>query len=201
MIEHRILNSIWDCIVYLNLSLIDLYALLVFSLSVYFLLLVFFSCFYFIVFSLSFYPFRLLRNLFNKSFIICMIRPESDHILLLDVHCFNSYVHWRLDIYLIITSGVPIHFWFILYRLFHPFRFILKSNFTPCMARWSNSYRKYFSILYREGSTVETSMTVEFSLFVFDIYRRNKKNNCLYEWVTCERPIKCSHGCSDGTRL
>jgi hypothetical protein len=25
-----------------------------------------------------------------------MIRLESDPILLLDVHCSNSYVHWRL---------------------------------------------------------------------------------------------------------
>jgi hypothetical protein len=106
-----------------------------------------------------------------------------------------------LDIYPIIISGVPIHFWFILYILYHPFRFILESDFTPCMTRYSNSYRKYFSILYREGSTVQTSMTVEISHFVFYIYRRNKKNNRLDERVTCERPVKCSHGCSDDTPL
>jgi hypothetical protein len=106
-----------------------------------------------------------------------------------------------LDIYPIITWGVPIYFLFILYRLYHPFRFILESDFTPCMTRCSNSYRKYFSILYREGSTVQTSMTVEFSPFVFDIYRRNKKNNCLDERVTCECPVKYSHGCSDATCL
>jgi hypothetical protein len=175
MIEHRILNSIWDCIVYLNLSLIDLYALLVFSLSVYFLLHGFLFCFYFVVFSLSSCPFRLLRNLFNKSFIMCMICLESDPKLLLDVHFLTRMYIEDLDIYPIITSGVPFHFWFILYRLFYPFWFILKSNFTPCMAQWYNLYRKYFSILYREGSTVETSMTVEFSPFIFDIYRRNKK--------------------------
>jgi hypothetical protein len=98
----------------------------------------------------------------------------------------------NLNIYLIITSGVPIHFWFILYKSYHPFRFILKLDFTPCVAQCSNSYRKYFSILYREGSTIQTSMTVESSPFVFDIYRRNKKNNCLDERVTCERPVKCS---------
>jgi hypothetical protein len=87
----------------------------------------------------------------------------------------------ELDIYPIITSGVLIHFWFILYRLYHPFRFILELDFTPCMARCSNSYRKYFSILYREGSTVQTSITVEFSPFVFYIYRRNKKQ--LLRWT------------------
>jgi hypothetical protein len=77
-----------------------------------------------------------------------------------------------------------------------PIQFILESNFTPCMARCSNSYRKYFSILYREGSTVQTSITIEFSPFVFYIYRRNKKkNNRLNERVTCECPVKCSHGC------
>jgi hypothetical protein len=53
-----------------------------------------------------------------------------------------------LDIYLIITSDISIHFWFILYRLYHPFQFILESDFIPCMVRCSNSYRKYFSILY-----------------------------------------------------
>jgi hypothetical protein len=104
-----------------------------------------------------------------------------------------------LDIYPIITSGVPIHFLFILYRLYHPFQFILESDFTPCMARCSNSFRKYLYILYREGSMVQTSMMVEFSHFVFYIYRR--KNNRLDERVTCERPVKCSHGCLDGTRL
>jgi hypothetical protein len=80
-----------------------------------------------------------------------------------------------LDIYPIITSGVSIHFLLILYRLYHPFRFILESDFTPCMARCSNSYRKYLSILYKEGSTVQTSMRVKFSPFISDIYKRNKK--------------------------
>jgi hypothetical protein len=82
-----------------------------------------------------------------------------------------------LDIYPIIILSVLIYFLFILYRLYHWFRFILESDFTPCMIRCSNSYRKYFSILYREGSTIQTSMTVEFSPFVFDIYRRNKKQS------------------------
>jgi hypothetical protein len=171
----------------------------VFGLSVPFLLHVFFSCFYFVVFSLSFYPFRLLRNLFNKSFIMCMICLESD---LIHVHCSNSYVYWRdLDIYLIIISGVSIHFWFILYRLYHLFRFILESDFTPCMARCSNSYRKYFSILYREGSTVQTFMTVEFSPFVFDIYRRNKKQLFRWTgnvWTPCKvRDARTAHACKD----
>jgi hypothetical protein len=96
MIEHWILNSIWDCIVYLFIFCIELYALPVFSLSVSFLLYVSFSCFYFVVFSLSFCPFQLLKNLFNKSFIMCMICLELDFILLLDVHYSNSYVYWRL---------------------------------------------------------------------------------------------------------
>jgi hypothetical protein len=81
-----------------------------------------------------------------------------------------------LYIYPIITSGVPIYFWFIVYRLYHPFRFILELDFTPCMTRCSNSYRKYFSILYRKRSTVQTSMTVEFSPFIFNIYRRKKQS-------------------------
>jgi hypothetical protein len=129
------------------------------------------------VFSLSSCPFRFLRKLLNKRFIMCIIRLESDSILLLDVHCSNSYVHWRLGYLSIITSGVPIYFLFILYGLYHPFWFILKSDFTPCLARCSNSYRKYFSILYSERSTVQTSITVEFSPFVFNIYRRNKKQS------------------------
>jgi hypothetical protein len=141
MIEHRIFNST----PYLCLAFWFLFFLLHLSIS----------CFYFVVFSLSSCPFRLLRNLFNKSFIIYMIRLESDLILLLDVHCFNLYVYWRLDIYPIITSNVPIHFWFILYRLYHQFQFILESDFTPCMAQCSNSYRKYSFILYREdGSNI-----------------------------------------------
>jgi hypothetical protein len=148
----------------------------VFSLSVSFLLLhVSFSYFY-IVFNLSSCLFWLLRNLFNKSFIMCMVRLKSDPILLLDVYCSNLYVHWRLDIYPIITWGVLIHFLFILYRLYHLFWFILESDFTPCMAWCSNSYINYFSILYTEGSTVQTSMTVEFSPFVFHIYRRKKQS-------------------------
>jgi hypothetical protein len=106
-----------------------------------------------------------------------------------------------LDIYPIITSGVPIHFLFTLYRLYHPFRFILESDFTPCIARCSNSYRKYFSILYRKGSTVQTSMTVEFSPFCFFVFIGETKNNRLDERVMCERPLKCSHGCLDGTCL
>jgi hypothetical protein len=56
-------------------------------------------------------------------------------------------------------------------------------------------------IIIREESTVQTSMTVEFSPLVFDIYRRNKKNNRLDERVMCERPVKCYHECSDGTHL
>jgi hypothetical protein len=46
-------------------------------------------------------------------------------------------------------------------------------------------------------------MTVEFSPFVFNIYRRNKqkKTNRSDERVTCERPVKCPHGCSDGHML
>jgi hypothetical protein len=59
--------------------------------------------------------------------------------------------------------------------------------------------KKYFSILYKEGSTVQTSMAVEFSHSVFDIYRR--KNNRLDERVTYEHPVKCFHRCSDNTRL
>jgi hypothetical protein len=118
MIEHWILNSIWDCIVFFCIAYIwssigfwivfeiasyiylffciELYALPVFSLSVSFLLYVFFSYFYFVVFSLSFCPFQLLKNLFNKSFIMSMICLELGFILLLDVHYSNSYVHWRL---------------------------------------------------------------------------------------------------------
>jgi hypothetical protein len=162
-----------------------------------FLLRIFFSCFYFVVFSLSSCSFRLLRNLFNKSFIMRMIRLESDSILLLDMHYCNLYVHWRLRY--LSNNYIRCSNSFILYRLYHPFRFILESDFTLCMTRCSNSYRKYFSILYREGSTVQTSMTVEFTPFIFDIYRR--KNNRLDERVTCERPVKYSHGCSDSTHL
>jgi hypothetical protein len=106
-----------------------------------------------------------------------------------------------LDIYPIITSGVLIHFLFILYRLYHPFQFILKSDFTPCTARCSKSYRKYFSILYREESTVQTSMTVEFSPFIFFIFIGKTKNNRLDERVTCQRPVKCPYGCSNSTCL
>jgi hypothetical protein len=132
---------------------------------------------------------------------MCIIRLESDPILLLDVHCSNSYVHWRLGYLSNNCIRCSNSFLFIPYKLFHPFWFILESDFTPCMARCSNSYRKYFSILYRERSTVQTSITVEFSPFVFYIYRRNKKNNRLDERITCERPVKCSYRCSDGTRL
>jgi hypothetical protein len=179
MIEHQILNSIWDCIVDLNL------------------LRVFFFCFYFIVFSLSSYPFWLLRNLFNKSFIMRMIHLKSDPILLLNVYCSNLYVHWRIEY--LSNNYIRCSNSFLLYRLYHPFWFILKLDFTPCMTRCSNSYRKYFSILYREGSTVQTFMTVEFTSFIFNIYKR--KNNHLDERVICERPVKYSHGCLDSTRL
>jgi hypothetical protein len=49
---------------------------------------------------------------------------------------------------------------------------------------------------------VQISMTIEFSPFIFDIYIIGEtKNNRLDERVTCERPVKCSHECSDGTGL
>jgi hypothetical protein len=70
----------------------------VFSISVSFLLRVFFfffshSCS--LVFSLSSYSFRLLRNLFNKN-LMCSDSFWTDSILLLDVYCSNSsYEHWK----------------------------------------------------------------------------------------------------------
>jgi hypothetical protein len=62
-----------------------------------------------------------------------MIRLESDHILLLDVHYSNSYIHWRLgylsnnyircsNSFLIQTlqsvSSISIHFGIRLYTVY-----------------------------------------------------------------------------------
>jgi hypothetical protein len=157
-----------------------------------FLLRIFFSCFYFVVFSPSSCLFRLLRHLFNKSFIMRMIRLESDSILLLDVHGCNSYVHWRLGY--LSNNYIRCSNSFILYRLYHPFQLFWNQTshyvWHDVLTHIENISLFYIGKDQRFKHLWRLNLLLLFLIFI------GEKNNSLDERVTCERPVKYSHGCS-----
>jgi hypothetical protein len=105
-----------------------------------------------------------------------------------------------LDIYPIIISGVPIHFWFILCRLYHPFRFILNQT-SHHIWHGALTHIENISLFYIEKDQQFKYPWRLNLVLLFFIFIGETKNNRLDERVTCECPVKCSHGCSDDTRL